>query len=132
MNPTGLIAAIIRGSLAHKVVVLGIALLLAAFGAYRLSLADYDVFPDFAPPRASIQTEAPGLTAEQVEALVTRPVETRILGVPGVATIRSNSIQGLSDIAVVFDASADVFRARQQLSEALAGLGAELPGHVRQ
>lgn len=130
MNPTGFIAAIIRGSLGHKVVVLGLALLLAAFGTYRLTFADYDVFPDFAPPRASIQTEAPGLTAEQVEQLVTRPVETRILGVPGVTTIRSNSIQGLSDIAVVFDASADVFRARQQLSEALAGLGAELPQGV--
>lgn len=130
MKLTGIIAATIRSSLRHKVVVLGLAVLLAVFGAYRLSLADYDVFPDFAPPRASIQTEAPGLTAEQVEVLVTRPVETRILGVPGVATIRSNSIQGLSDIAVVFDASADVYRARQQLSEALAGLGTELPQGV--
>jgi len=130
--PTGLIAAIIRGSLRQKVLVLGLALLLAVFGVYRLSFADYDVFPDFAPPRASIQTEAPGLTAEQVEALVTRPVETRILGVPGVANIRSNSIQGLSDVSVVFDASADVFRARQQLSEALAGLGSELPQGVTQ
>lgn len=130
MRPTGVIAAIIRGSLAHKTIVLGLALLLAVFGAYRLSLANYDVFPDFAPPRASIQTEAPGLSAEQVESLVTRPVETRILGVPGVATIRSNSIQGLSDIAVVFDASADVFRARQQLSEALSGLSSDLPQGV--
>lgn len=130
MTPTGLIGAIIKGSLRHGAVVLGLALMLAAYGVIRLASADFDVFPDFAPPRASIQTEAPGLTAEQVEALVTRPIETRTLGVPGLTSVRSNSIQGLSDISVVFDPSVDVFRARQQLSEALAGLGQELPNGV--
>lgn len=127
MMPGGLIGGIIRASLQHRVVVFGLALMLAGYGVLRLTTTDYDVFPDFAPPRASIQTEAPGLTAEQVEALVTRPIETQILGVPGLVTIRSNSIQGLSDITIVFDALTDVFRARQQLSEALAGLGRELP-----
>ncbi|MFW2854241.1 efflux RND transporter permease subunit [Sphingomonas sp. TX0543] len=127
MRPTGFIGGLITGSLRHRFVVLGLALLLAAYGVFRLVSADYDVFPDFAPPRASIQTEAPGLTAEQVEALVTRPIETRILGVPGVATVRSRSVQGVSDISVIFDASADLFRARQQLNESLAGLGSELP-----
>lgn len=130
MTPQGLIGGIIRASLRHRVVVLGLALMLAAYGALRLTTADYDVFPDFAPPRASIQTEAPGLTAEQVEALVTRPIETQILGTPGLVTVRSNSIQGLSDITVIFDAGTDVFRARQQLSEALAGLGRQLPDGV--
>ena len=130
MSPTGPIGAVIKGSLRHRVVVLGLALMLAAYGLIRLASADFDVFPDFAPPRASIQTEAPGLTAEQVEALVTRPIETRTLGVPGLASVRSNSIQGLSDISVVFDPNVDVFRARQQLSEALAGLGQELPSGV--
>lgn len=127
MKPRGLIGSIIRASLQHRVIVLGLALMLAAYGVLRLTTTDYDVFPDFAPPRASIQTEAPGLTAEQVEALITRPIETQILGVPGLATIRSNSIQGLSDITVVFDAASDVFRARQLLSEALAGVGQQLP-----
>ena len=130
MKPTGLVGSIITGSLAHPVVVLGLALMLAAYGGLRLAAADFDVFPDFAPPRASIQTEAPGLTAEQVEALVTRPIESRTLGVPGLVSVRSNSIQGLSDISVVFDPAVDIFRARQQLSEALAGLGQELPQGV--
>ena len=130
MKPTGLVGSIITGSLAHPVVVLGLAVMLAVYGVLRLASADFDVFPDFAPPRASIQTEAPGLTAEQVEALVTRPIETRTLGVPGLVSVRSNSIQGLSDISVVFDPAVDIFRARQQLSEALAGLGQELPQGV--
>lgn len=130
MKSDGLIGSIIRASLAHRVVVLGLALMLAGYGVLRLSTTNYDVFPDFAPPRAAIQTEAPGLTAEQIEVLITRPIETQILGVPGLVTLRSNSIQGLSDITVTFDATTDVFRARQQLTEALAGLGQGLPEGV--
>src|ERR1700730_944530 len=101
--------------------------MLAGYGVIQLRNANYDVFPDFAPPRAAIQTEAPGLSAEQVETLVTRPIETQIMGVPGLVSIRSNSIQGLSDITVIFKAGTDVFRARQQLSETMTGLRQQLP-----
>jgi Cu/Ag efflux pump CusA len=111
-------------------VVLGLALMLAVYGVIQLRNAEYDVFPDFAPPRAAIQTEAPGLSAEQVETLVTRPIETQIIGVPGLVSIRSNSIQGLSDITVIFKAGIDIFRARQQLSEAMTGLRQQLPDGV--
>lgn len=131
MNPVGFIGGLITGSLRRRFVVLGLALLLTAYGMFRLGAADYDVFPDFAPPRASVQTEAPGLTAEQVEALVTRPIETRILGVPGVVLVRSRSVQGVSDISVTFAAGADLFRARQQLSEAMAGIVSDLPQGAR-
>lgn len=130
MNVPGLLGGIIRSSLHHRYVVLGLTLLLAAFGIFELRDANYDVFPDFAPPQASIQAEAPGFTPEQVEALVTRPIETAIAGVPGVVTIRSNSIQGLSVITMIFDPRTDVFRVRQQLTEAMTGLARQLPTGV--
>lgn len=127
--PRGLIGGIITFSLSHRFVVLSLAALLAIVGALSLGSANYDVFPDFAPPQASIQTEAPGLAPEQIEALVTRQIETAIIAVPGLTTLRSNSIQGLSDITVVFAAGTDVYRSRQLLSEALSGLKG-LPGNV--
>ena len=128
--PCGLIGGIIAFSLGHRFVVLSLAAMLAVVGALSLRSANYDVFPDFAPPQASIQTEAPGLAPEQIEALVTRQIETAIIAVPGLTALRSNSIQGLSDIRVVFGAGTDVYRARQLLGEALAGLKGLLPGNV--
>jgi CzcA family heavy metal efflux pump len=130
VNPRGVLGHVIVGSLRHRFAVLSLAALLAAFGVFSLRGANYDVFPDFAPPQASIQTEAPGLSPEQVEMLVTRPIESAIAGVPGVAAIRSNSIQGLSVVTIVFDAESDVFRVRQQLTEAMTGLAKQLPEGV--
>ncbi len=130
MNPRGVLGLVIVGSLRHRFAVLSLAALLAVFGVFSLRGANYDVFPDFAPPQASIQTEAPGLSPEQVEMLVTRPIESAIAGVPGVAAIRSNSIQGLSAVTIVFDAASDVFRVRQQLTEAMTGLAKQLPEGV--
>ncbi len=127
--PRGLIGGIITFSLGHRFVVLSLAVILAVVGGLSLNSANYDVFPDFAPPQASIQTEAPGLAPEQIEALVTRQIETAIIAVPGLTALRSNSIQGLSDITVVFAAGTDVYRSRQLLSEALSGLKG-LPGNV--
>jgi len=81
-----------------------------AYGAYTLGRAKYHVFPEFEPPQVGIQTEAAGLTPEQVEVLVTRPIESEINGVSGVQTLRSTSIQGLSVVTVFFDPSSDVSR----------------------
>jgi CzcA family heavy metal efflux pump len=130
VNPSGVLGSVIVGSLRHRVAVLCLAALLAAFGLFSLRGANYDVFPDFAPPQASIQTEAPGFSPEQVETLVTRPIESAIAGVPGVVAIRSNSIQGLAVITIVFDAASDVYRVRQQLTEAMTGLAKQLPDGV--
>jgi CzcA family heavy metal efflux pump len=127
MTPNGFLGALIVGSIRHRFVVLCLAGVLAVFGALSLSNANYDVFPDFAPPQAVIQTEAPGLSADQVETLITRPIENAIIGVPTITAVRSNSIQGLSAITVIFVSAADVFRARQQLTEAMAGLAQHLP-----
>jgi len=97
------------------------ALLLALYGAIVLSHASFDVFPDFVPAQAEIQTEAEGLTAEQVEQLVTRPVERAVAGAAGVQSVRSDSIAGLSIVTVVFAEGSDPFRAHQIVSQALSG-----------
>ena len=89
--------------------------------------ARYDVFPEFAPPQVGIQTEAPGLSPEQVETLVTQPIENALNGAPGVQALRSTSIQGLSIVTVMFAASADVTRARQSVAERLAEVADLLP-----
>ena len=130
MNAGGLLGAIISLSLRHRVAILGMALILTGFGVMSFGNADFDVFPDFAPPQASIQTEAPGLSSEQVETLVTRPIEASVIGVPGVVSIRSNSIQGLSAVTVIFAPSTDIFRTRQMLSEAMAGIASQLPDGI--
>ena len=85
------IVSIVRGLSA-------LACLIAAFGVGALISARFDVFPDFAPPHVLVQTEAPGLDATQVEALVTRPLEGLLAGTENVRTVRSTSSQGLSAI----------------------------------
>ncbi|MBL8550124.1 MAG: efflux RND transporter permease subunit [Hyphomonadaceae bacterium] len=125
-----LLSAIVRASLARPRVVLLAALLLAIYGGLTLTRAKYDVFPEFVPAQASVQTEAPGLTAEQVELLVTRPLEEVINGANGVASVRSESIQGLSVINVTFEEGAEPFRARQIVSEQLAQAAGLLPAGI--
>src|SRR5665647_3647515 len=102
--------AIVAGSVRHRGVVIALAAAFLLYGGFVLTRTKYDVFPEFAPPQVSIQTEAPGLTPEQVEILVTRPIENAINGVPGVRTLRSTSIQGLSVVTVFFDSSSDIYR----------------------
>ena len=98
--PSGPQAALVRFAIRFRGIVAALACVLVAYGVYALGRAKYDVFPEFAPPQVSIQTEAVGLTPEQVEILVTRPIENAISGVPGVRTLRSTSIQGLSVVTV--------------------------------
>ncbi len=126
----GIQAAIIGFAVRFRGIVVALAILMLGYGAVSVSRAKYDVFPEFAPPQVGIQTEAPGLTAEQVEVLVTQPIENAINGVPGVQQLRSSSIQGLSVITVIFDASSDIFRDRQVVSERLAEAGQQLPTGV--
>lgn len=128
---TGLLAAIVRASLRHRGVAVALAALSAAYGGFVFQQARYDVFPEFAPPQVAIQTEAPGLAPEQVELLVTQPVENAVNGVPGVASLRSQSIQGLSVVTVGFDPATDILRDRQSLSERLSVLAGQLPAGVQ-
>jgi CzcA family heavy metal efflux pump len=125
--PSGPQAALVRFAIRFRGIVAAFACVLVAYGIYALGRAKYDVFPEFAPPQVSIQTEAVGLTPEQVEILVTRPIENAISGVPGVRTLRSTSIQGLSVVTVFFDPSSDIYRDRQVVAERLAAATQQLP-----
>jgi Cu/Ag efflux pump CusA len=125
--PSGPQASIIRFSIRFRGIVISLACILVAVGAYALGDGKLDVFPEFAPPQVSIQTEAVGLTPEQVEILVTRPIENAINGAPGVEKLRSSSIQGLSVVTVIFASSSDIYRDRQVVAERLAAAAQELP-----
>jgi CzcA family heavy metal efflux pump len=125
-----MLAAIVRASLRNPRIVTALACLIAVFGAAAVVAARFDVFPDFAPPHVLVQTEAPGLDATQVEALVTRPLEGLLAGTENVKTVRSTSSQGLSAIQVVFDRGGDPYRQRQVVTERLAEFAGTLPQGV--
>jgi Cu/Ag efflux pump CusA len=111
---------IVSHSLRFRGVVITLAVAVIGYGTFTASRTKLDVFPEFAPPMVVIQTEAPGLSPEQVEALVTRPLETALNGTPQLASIRSESIQGLSAITLTFDERADIYRVRQLANERLS------------
>jgi CzcA family heavy metal efflux pump len=125
--PSGPQASIIRFSIRFRGIIIALACILVAVGVYALGDAKLDVFPEFAPPQVSIQTEAVGLPPEQVEILVTRPIENAVNGAPGVEKLRSSSIQGLSVVTVIFASSSDIYRDRQVVAERLAAATQELP-----
>src|SRR6202140_4232194 len=126
-----MIAAIIRWSLRFPLVVCVLAGMLAVYGVLVLTRAKYDVFPEFVPPQVLAQTEAPGLVAEQVELLVTLPIEQAISGASGVQAVRSQTISGLSVVTVVFQENIDPYRARQIVAEALGQVTSRLPPGVK-
>ena len=118
---------LIELSLGARGVVITLAIGFIIYGLLVASRAKLDVFPEFVQPQATVQTEAPGLAPEQVEALVTRPVENALNGAGDLDSIRSESIQGLSVVTAVFKDGTDIFRARQMMTERLAQLGSDLP-----
>jgi CzcA family heavy metal efflux pump len=126
-----MLTAIVRWSLGRPRLVAAFAVLLLIYGAVVLRGAKFDVFPDFVPAQAEIQTEAPGLDAEQVEQLVTRVVEQSVNGAQGVTTVRSESIPGLSVVQVLFAEGSDPFRDRQIVAEAVSETASELPQGVK-
>jgi CzcA family heavy metal efflux pump len=125
-----MLGALVRFSVRHRGIVIGLAIALVVYGLSVLAGAKLDVFPEFAPPQVSIQTEAPGFSAEQVEILVTKPIEDAINGVTGIATVRSQSIQGLSVMTAVLADGVDIYRARQALAERLGEAASRLPKTV--
>ncbi|HEX5385411.1 MAG TPA: efflux RND transporter permease subunit [Gemmatimonadales bacterium] len=125
-----MLSTLVRFSVRHRGIVIGLALAVVVYGLDVLRNAKLDVFPEFAPPQVSIQTEAPGFSAEQVEILVTRPIEDAINGVSGVATVRSQSIQGLSVITAVLAEGTEIYRARQAIAERLSEAASRLPASV--
>ena len=120
---------LVEHSLRARVVVLAGAVLLLVLGVRAAREAPLDVFPEFAPPRVEIQTEAPGLSTEEVEALITLPLEQALNGTSWLTTIRSKSVLGLSSIDLRFEAGTDLLRARQLVQERL--LAVQLPAVAR-
>ena len=125
-----MLAALVRFSINYRGVVIAMATLLMFYSIYRLSRAGLDIFPEFSPNLIVVQTEAPGFSTEQVEILVTRPVESALSGLIGIDHVRSESIQGLSIVNIYFEEDTDIYRNRQLVSERLAGLTNLLPAGV--
>ncbi|HUO06826.1 MAG TPA: efflux RND transporter permease subunit [Phycisphaerae bacterium] len=123
--------ALVNFSLRFRSIVVILACMLVGYGLVVAYSAKLDVFPEFVPPQVAVQTEAPGLTPDQVETLVTRPVESAINGLGNLTALRSESIQGLSIVTAVFEDGTDIFRARQNLSERLLEAAGELPQGVK-
>ncbi len=125
-----MLSKLVAVSIRFRGAVLAIACLVIGYGIYSAWHARFDVYPEFAPPQVVIQTEAPGLSPESVEQLVTRVVENALNGAPHVEAIRSQSIQGLSVVTVVFEGTTEVYKARQIANERLAEAATQLPQGV--
>ena len=126
-----MLSALVRFSIARRGIVVAGAIALVLYGVFKLRSTGLDIFPEFAPKLVVVQTEAPGLSTEQVEVLVTQPLEAALGGMIGLDHLRSESIAGLSIITLVFDETSDTFRNRNQVNERLASAAPRLPagGH---
>ncbi len=121
---------IVQTSLRFRALVVFLAAGLMFFGVAALRDTPIDVFPEFAPPRVEVQTPAIGLSAAEVEELITVPLEEQLNGVPGLDIIRSDSVEQLSSINLIFDHGADLLKARQLVQERLAVVAPTLPTYA--
>lgn len=118
---------LIAWSLHNRLLILAITIILCLLGGYTLQKMPVDVFPEFAPPQVVVQTEAPGMAPQDVETLITYPLESAINGTPGVAHVRSKTSVGLSTIVVVFDDKTDIYLDRQLVNERIQQVASRLP-----
>ena len=123
--------AVIRFALHYRMLVVVMSLALLLYGSYLATTLPIDVFPDLDRPRVIIITECPGLATEEVETLVTQPIEIALLGASGVQAVRSQSTAGLNVIYIEFDWHTDIRAARQTVQERLTTLGGVIPDGIR-
>lgn len=123
---------IVKWSIAQRWIVVLASILVSLWGFRVLTQMPLDVFPSFAPPQVEIQTDAPGLAPEEIESLVTRPIESSINGIPGLESLRSASAVGISSIKAVFSPDTDIYRARQLVTERLQRAQGLLPQGISQ
>src|SRR5947199_9385121 len=123
--------AVIRWSLRYRSLVMVLALAALLYGGYLSTTLPIDIFPDLDRPRVVLLTECPGLSPEEVETLVTQPIESRLLGATRVQAVRSQSSMGLAVVYVEFDWHTAVRAARQIVQERLATLAGVLPDGIR-
>ncbi|MFK3977908.1 efflux RND transporter permease subunit [Shewanella vesiculosa] len=125
-----MLASVIRFSLTQRIFVLIVALILMLAGARAWFAIPLDAFPDISPTQVKIILKAPGMTPEEIEAQITVPIETELLGIPNQAILRSTTKYAISDITLDFTEGTDIYWARQQVSERLAAVWDSFPQGV--
>lgn len=124
--------SLLKWSIAQRWIVVIASVIITIWGVFVVMQMPLDVIPSFAPPQVQVQTEAPGLAPEEVESLVTLPIETAINGTPGIQSVRSASAVGLSVVNVVFNWDTEIYRARQLVTERVQQVQGSLPAGVNQ
>jgi CzcA family heavy metal efflux pump len=122
-----MLSALIANSVRLRVVVLALCVVLLVVGSRAVRQAPLDVFPEFAPPVVEVQTEAPGLSTDEVEMLVTVPVENALNGLPHVKTVRSKSVLGLSQVVLILQTGTDPLAVRLMVQERVNAAARQLP-----